>query len=210
MKTNIIAISGKIGAGKDTLAYYIPQIYMQHRLHNDYTKHVSFYRKSFADKLKQIVQLLSGYNMTKDEHNLFFSNERYNYSQEDKNVYIESYGMTIGEMLQKLGTDAIRKHFHSDTWVNAVFVDDIRENDLWIITDCRFKNEADAVKKNGGKIIRIEGDPAGVRANSKRDLNHQSEIDLDDYTGFDLIIQNDGTEEDLINKIKTELFPLIF
>jgi hypothetical protein len=56
--------------------------------------------------------------------------------------------------------------------------------------------KANAIKTAGGIIIRLEGDPMNVRANSKRDLFHPSEIELDNYTDFDYhVITTPNIEE---------------
>ena len=55
----------------------------------------------------------------------------------------------------------------------------------WVISDVRFLNEAESIRKRGGILIRLEGDPTGIRAKDTRDPNHESEIQLDDYEHFD-------------------------
>ena len=69
----------------------------------------------------------------------------------------------------------------------------------WIITDVRFPNEAEAIKRYGGKVIRVNRDYV-----STEDPKHQhsSETALDNYEGFDHIVQNDGTIPELVEKIK--------
>ena len=61
----------------------------------------------------------------------------------------------------------------------------------------RFPNEADAVKSRKGLLVRIEGDPAKVRAKSTRDTSHISETALDNYSGFDYTYKNDKTLAEL-------------
>ena len=95
--------------------------------------------------------------------------------------------MTVRELLQKLGTEAIRNNLHENAWVNALMVD-YRTTDNWIITDCRFPNEYEYVKKYGGKVIRINRpDVSAVNA-------HPSETAIDNYD-FDGYILNDGSLE---------------
>ena len=65
----------------------------------------------------------------------------------------------------------------------------------WIITDTRFKNEAEAIKSKNGIVIRIER--FGVRPIN----NHPSETGLDDWK-FDYVIDNSSSVEDLKNKIR--------
>ena len=62
----------------------------------------------------------------------------------------------------------------------------------WIITDMRFPNEAEAVRKRGGFLVRINKDIEG-RINS----DHDSETALDDYPYWDLVIENNGSLGDL-------------
>jgi hypothetical protein len=72
------------------------------------------------------------------------------------------------------------------------------ENNLiypsWCITDMRFPNEKEAVKEKGGITIKVVR-PGTVIG------NHPSETALDDAE-FDYEIINDGTIEDLIEKVK--------
>ena len=60
----------------------------------------------------------------------------------------------------------------------------------WIVSDVRFENELRAIKERGGIVIRLEGDPVGMRARSSRDPNHVSETALDKFEDFDLVLQN--------------------
>lgn len=176
----IIGISGKIGSGKDTLADIILRL------------NPAFEKKSYAYKLKKTGAFLTG-----TEEELWFT-------QEGKNIYLEEWGMTIGQFQQKLGTEAIREGLHNEAWILSLF-GDLKPNSNWVIADMRFKNEADAVKKRGGFTIRVNGDPARVRANSTRDMSHASEVDLDDYEEFDFIYNNTKSLLDLENFAKMVL-----
>jgi len=177
----VIAISGKLGSGKTTLAELIKKY------------NSSFIEKSFAFKLKQIVSIITSCDINQT------------LTQEGKNTFIPTFNMTIGEMLQKIGTNVMRDYFDKDIWIKSLLLELEQNDGNYIISDCRFKNEAQAVKDIGGIVIRINRTNNDTALNSKRDLNHPSEIDLDDYTGFDFIIENDGTLEDLDIKIKNIL-----
>ena len=103
-----------------------------------------------------------------------------------------------GTLLQFWGTEFRRKRFEWDYWVNKV--KDIIERDPhkdYVIPDTRFKNEAEFIKKAGGEVWKI------IRSNFNyidRNPSHKSEVDLDDWS-FDVEIINDGTIDDLYNKI---------
>lgn len=74
--------------------------------------------------------------------------------------------------------------------------DTVQEYPNWIITDCRFENEAQAVKAHGGVVVRINR--PGVDAVNA----HSSETSLDNWN-FDYTINNDGSIEDLLVKVAT-------
>ena len=133
----------------------------------------------------------------------------------DHTDFIETFLLTPRKLLQLLGTEAGRQIIHPNIWVNALFAD---YNPLgfdykgsvgkkikgswvypnWIITDVRFPNEAKIIKDKGGILIRVNRDN-GTRA---IDVNpHPSETALDDYSDFDYVIENDGTVQDLIDKV---------
>ena len=69
---------------------------------------------------------------------------------------------------------------------------------MWIITDCRFPDEVDAVENRGGTVIRIE---RGERLENQ----HISETALDDEF-FEHVIQNNGSILDLINEVYKIIF----
>lgn len=67
----------------------------------------------------------------------------------------------------------------------------------WVITDVRFPNEVEAIKDRSGIMIRINRPETDSNAGT-----HLSETALDDYQDWDIVINNNGTIEDLIQKIK--------
>jgi hypothetical protein len=118
---------------------------------------------------------------------------------------IVSKPMTYRELLQKLGTEAMRDGLHINVWVNALFADYRLWSDgskdwypNWIITDMRFPNELEAVVERKGITIRVNRNN-GTRA---IDINpHPSETALDDAE-FDYEIINDGSIDDLVEKVR--------
>lgn len=134
------------------------------------------------------------------------------YKEYEVNDYI-LIKLTPRLLLQLIGTDCIRNIIHPDAWVNSTmseykpnYGDSMTEavkgigSDIsypsWIITDLRFPNEADAIRKKGGLLIRVER-PSIVSSDS-----HPSETSLDNYKLFDKIIINDGNISSLIEKVK--------
>jgi hypothetical protein len=227
----IIGVSGKIGSGKDTVgqiiqylttsaeALRVNPVYNQgfeytlqySKMKEGFPVHNSTWEiKKFAGKLKQIASMLTGATLEQLE------------DQDFKKLEIgPDWGMTYRELLQKLGTEAMRNGLHTNVWVNALMADYhltpnksmdelFNEHFLnnkseihyklpnWIITDIRFPNEMDAVKAKGGITIRVN---RTNRWNKPQDIEHTSETALDNHE-FDFVIDNNGTISDLIDKVK--------
>jgi dephospho-CoA kinase len=228
----LLAINGRIGSGKDSVGNLIKDINCEN----------NWEIKKFATKVKEVATLLTGIPTEKFEDQEFkktFLDAHWNKEifenktslDKNNNAYNKSIikPMTVREMLQIIGTEAMRNTLHPDTWVNALMCDYIKETGYkynvellsldmsgdqqmkiksnpepyignypnWIITDLRFPNEMQAVKANGGITIRV------VRPSDKEislDL-HPSETALDDAE-FDYEIVNDGTIEDLKDKVE--------
>ena len=226
----IIGISGRIGSGKDTVGKIIQYLCCgadeANITYDDWdgqpvwgTTNNKFHKKSFeikkyAGKLKQMASLLTGIPVEDFE------------DQEFKKSYlgaewgtVESnplnavpvfedvafnHLMSVRELLQKLGTEAIRDGLHPNAWVNALMCEYKRPKmseynpSNWIITDVRFPNELEAIEDVKGltlKVIRpVEKSKTPVRL-------HPSETSLD-KAEFDYTIINDGSIADLIEKVR--------
>lgn len=101
-------------------------------------------------------------------------------------------------VLQLLGTEGGRDVIHPNIWVNAT-LGDLKEDDHIIVTDVRFPNEVEGIKRKGGKVIKI------IRPSVVSTSTHPSETSLNNYTDWDYVIVNDGTLEDLEAKVKEML-----
>ena len=132
---------------------------------------------------------------------------------------------TYRDLLQYLGTDLFRNQLHENVWVNSLMskykpkvcsgvtlcalagkleisCNECPEYPNWIITDVRFPNELEAIKKHNGLTIRINRDSV-LRTGKVFDTdNHESETALDNYQGFDYVIDNNGTIEELKEVVK--------
>ena len=145
----LIGIRGKIGAGKDTVAKLILQYSVRDLVTGGNApedigileEYSCWEIKKFATKVKQIAYLLTGYSITKFEDQEF----------KKQKLGQEWNDMTAREMMIKIGTECMRDNLHPDTWVNALFVDYIQPYQQdWIITDLRFKNELERIRKYNG------------------------------------------------------------
>lgn len=205
----IIGINGKMGSGKDTVAEIINELLITNG-------ETPFENKKFAGKLKTIASILTGIPVEKFEDQEFKKSllaPEWGTVKENPLNSITPFNdtkfnhlMSVRELLQKLGTEAMRDGLHTNVWVNALFADynpgytispldvDNKAPDNWIITDMRFPNEMEAVKDRGGLTIRI------TRPDSAKE-SHISETALDDAK-FNYEILNDSTLEDLVKKVR--------
>jgi len=184
----LIGVSGKMGAGKDTTANYLINRFNALRInHTD----LIWGRHAFADRIKATVATMVGADV--------FSF----YTEEGKNVCYPAWNNKSGrELLQDVGT-MMRERYDQNVWVRTTLEHFDPKKCRWIISDVRRLNEAEEIKRLGGIIIRLEGDPSGLRTRATPDKqNHISETELDDYA-FDAVIENNqlGVEDHLYKKI---------
>lgn len=192
----IIGIAGYKQSGKNTVAD-IWRIIQSYGMYND-TISVSSAKRilltskppskwevhSFADKLKQIISVLTECNISDLENGEFKCSEVPEFWK--KSMHIKTYR----ELLQKLGTDIFRNHVDTNVWIYTCLQNYDPDKDNWIVPDVRFINEAEAIKEKGGLLIRV------IRGESKD--THISENDLNNYTDFDYTINNIGSLSELI------------
>lgn len=215
----IIAISGKIGSGKDTVA----KIIQTHESQEYYDWRI----KHWADGVKEVAAVIL--NQPKGSFDVR--------SYKESNLGSGWGGMSVREFLQRLGTDAIRKNLHTNAWINVLMAKYYQVNN-WLIPDTRFPNELFATKREKGLSVRVERKARfktwtnlygreDLNANFKTDTNpitadqlgsmlkdfafqgkegllykiyHESETALD-KAKFDIVIENDGSFAELERKV---------
>lgn len=199
-----ITICGKKQTGKDTSASYIKNILMEcgydgRRIHITH----------FADALKQATFAIFGIP-TSDFETDVGKNSKTDVrwpKEVDASIVdgindyqISTYEpdnngeyMTVREILQFVGTELIRNQMDPDTWVKSVFRQQWRDDDVVIIADCRFPNEAEFARERG-LLLKVE-------RNVDFGDHHVSEMALDDYNNYHYILQNNGSFNDLRKKL---------
>lgn len=103
--------------------------------------------------------------------------------------WIESTA-TVREYLQRYGTEAHRELFGPNFWVDHVDLTD-HEGRIVLVTDVRFRNEAQAVADAGGSIVRVTG-PSDVEGAGD---GHASEEGLPSWL-IDYDLRNDVRDDD--------------
>ena len=115
---------------------------------------------------------------------------------------------TLREVLQIVGTELLREGFNKNVHVASTMAN-IKDKDNVIITDMRFPNEMEAVKKKGGITIRVNR-PCDICGGSgyhkmscpvSKSGEHYSEIALDSAE-FDYVVDNNSDIQSLIEKVK--------
>lgn len=181
----ILGISGYARAGKDSIA--------------DILVEEGFERLAFADKLRECLYALNPTITWDYKYGLKYSAKSTNTVQAAVDefgwdgVKKTGWGKAIRELLQKFGTEVGREILGNNIWVDATFFTvDATKN--YVVTDCRFVNEAKAITARDGQVWRVNR-PGVLPIN-----NHVSEIGLDDWP-FDVVINNSGDLEDLREKV---------
>ena len=168
----IYIICGKARHGKDTIASILKKIYEE--------KNKQILNLSYGSYIKEYAKKISAWDG----------------SEETK----------PRELLQKLGTDIIRKNIDELFFVKRI-IDDIKVYsyffDVLTISDGRFKTEVINPKAAFKNVIVIHVDrPNFDNGLTEEQKRHPSEVDLDDYDGYDFYVSNDGTIDDLEKKIR--------
>jgi hypothetical protein len=199
----LLAISGKAGAGKDTLAALLCRQY-------------KFVTVSLADPLKRFCRDVFSFSNEQLWGPSFARNAadpRYPRPGDADQPYL-----TPRYALQRLGTEWGRdcyqaiwaeyavhtakkllqetplSHYAPHTGIYAprspVTVEGV------VIPDARFQNELEAVRAAGGKVARIKRSQAGLRGTAAAHASETEQDSLEDGW-FDFVLENDGTMDDL-------------
>lgn len=171
----LVGLSGKKQSGKSTLAKYLEE------------KH-AFFEYGWADPLKQIIGMdLMG--LTVDQ--VYGSNK-------DKETIDAFWGKSPRQLLQIIGTECFRKQVDPDFWVKVGVrqFTNFRDRNI-VVPDCRFPNEIEAIKNEGGIVIRV------VREDWTVKDEHESETALDNYDFEHIVTAKTGEIESL--QLQTEL-----
>ena len=193
----IIGLVGLIGSGKGTVG--------------DMLVERGFAQESFANPLKDAAASI--FNWDREMLEGITSESRIWREQEDI-FWGERLGIpefTPRLALQLLGTDVLRDHFHQDIWILSMESRIKKAPNGVVITDARFPNEIEIIRRLGGKVVQIKRgpDPEWWNVASKeteRMPDLYPDIHASEYSWVgvppDYIILNDGTIQDLGNRVK--------
>ena len=194
----IIGICGFIGSGKDTVADYLVNFH-------------EFRRESFASTLKDAVASVFGWDRTLLEGRTKEAREWREQIDHWWAAKLDMPTLTPRWVLQYWGTEVCRKGFHDDIWIASLENKLRNSRDNIVISDCRFPNEIESLKRAGGNIIWVQrgslpdwyadavsanqGSNVGLNAMKMRKIHASEWAWLG--SDFDIVVDNNGSIDDL-------------
>lgn len=184
MLPKLIGLTGQKGAGKSTVANHLVKNH----------EHVEL---AFANPIKKLII------------NLFNIDKKYVNDPELKETIIPELNVSGRRLMQVIGTELFREKLSSalpelkldgeSVWIHSV----VKNIKVWldefpncsiVVSDVRFDNEYEALKRLGFTIYKIE------RSTENKDA-HLSERGCK----YDVKVENKGTVEELLKKFTTEI-----
>jgi hypothetical protein len=178
---NIIGITGRAGAGKDTAADVLVERF-------------GFVKVALADPIKRICRDVFAFT----DEQLWGASEKRN-APDERYRRADGSFLTPRYALQTLGTGWARACYEN-VWIDYAIKSATEFLEAGaagvVIPDVRFPNELAAIRAAGGRIWRIER--ATYTSESFRD--HVSETSLDGFE-VDVTIENDGSLSQLLTAV---------
>jgi len=120
----IIAITGKAGAGKDTIADYL-------------IKEHGYKKISLADPIKRLVK------------DVFALTDFQVYDRDEREKPLPQWGgRSVRQLLQYIGTELFRTNIDPDIWVKSLWFNIENSQDNYVIPDVRFPNELNYLRSH--------------------------------------------------------------
>lgn len=188
----IIALSAYKGSGKDTVADHLVSRY-------------GFMRISFAAKLKDMVAEIYNIDRVSLDSQVLKEQPLYQYPVISTDATTSTmHHLLRAELSSGFWTPralcilegSMKRAVHSNYWVrNAVAEIGSSYSGRFVITDMRYKSEADTVR-----MLYPETEIFRIRRFDTSPTTDPSERDMDDYS-FDKYLKNTGTKEELYEQI---------
>lgn len=187
----LIGLTGPAQAGKDTTAAYLVENY-------------GFIRVSFTALLYESIATLLGVSVEQLERWKLEDDVTLRIARRSEWTLVTlTDDITIRTLLQRMGTEVGRNMYGYDFWVRKLFNTLPKEtiptseygsfttiDGNYVISDCRFDNEAREVKRFGGVMWSISRKQAGLKT------QHASEAGIN-VALIDAVIENNKKLADL-------------
>lgn len=178
----IVGLTGKVGSGKDTAGHVL-------------VKYRGFTRVSFAEPLRQCVLALDPIIERRLAYDPLGEMEYLRLSW-----FVTQLGWDeskkkpeVRRLLQRMGTEAGRNILGQSIWVDLALRQMQDTTRHYVVTDCRFVNEAAALRSVGAVLWRVDRPGAGLVGAAGA---HPSEVELE-LIQPDLRLINDSSLEAL-------------
>lgn len=146
------AFSGAIGAGKDFVSQHIGGRLISKGYHN-------VYAAKFANSLNIAVAGILGIDEEELQNRDLKELKRFKFGVNSSNL---EYSWSSRDVQKEVGR-LFRENLGKDVFINALerhYSDPYYKNAVILISDLRFSNELNWLKKNGGKMIYIHNEKA--------------------------------------------------
>lgn len=183
-RPKLVGVIGRAQHGKSTVGAILEE-------------HMGFRPVAFADALRDAMTKLDPIVALRWDSNDNVK-EYVRYTDAIKEYGYETAKADFSEvrrLLQVFGTEVVRDLFGPDAWVDALdktVFDDEDELEQFVITDVRFPNEAEYVRRNNGILIKV----TRPDYHNGVDAKHASEA-LVDTLPWDYSAVNSGSIDDL-------------
>jgi dephospho-CoA kinase len=127
----LIGLVGQKNSGKTTVANYLLQ--------------KGFKEVVFAEPVKRITEIVFGF-----PYDILLGDTPEKRKIRDT-LKDPVWGKTAVEAMQFIGTEVFREGFDKDVWIK-IASRKIQEHDLVVVSDVRFENEVEFIRKMGGEI----------------------------------------------------------
>ena len=170
----IIGLSGYAQSGKDTVAKILVESY-------------GYSRIAFADIIRVACYRLNPI--------VTYDGMRLSHLVDLEGWEIAKTYPEVRRLLQVMGSEVGRDLIDPQIWIELTMFN-VKTEDKIVISDVRFRNEAEEIKWRHGQVWRI----SRIEKNGPINI-HRSETDMDSWD-FDQYISNNGTFEDLSVLVK--------
>ena len=223
----LIAVSGVKNSGKNVVSSMlqyclsVPKILRQYWIYKLFGKcfHKKYKLLAFADPVKQILSILLNvpvkrfysrefkelycvnmstlecYSNITNWNKKRMSDSKFSKLVKNLDPCLSTSDLTIRQLMQYVATEVFMKYFGKQVWINCTLK---HATGNAIITDLRFKEEYDVVKKYGGVVIYIKRPDTTFG-------QHASEKEMEELLNnnkYDIVINNDSNLKSLFNQVK--------
>ena len=176
----LVGLTGRAGHGKDETWTMLGQIPKAERTQ----------RLSFAEPIKRACSEIWGVPLP-------------DFSEPGtKDTKHPLWNMSPRDMAIFLGTEVMRDTVDENFWVTRlenVFRQHDDSNTIFVVTDVRFDNEAEMIKRNGGVVARVDASERLGGADEEGSV-HKTEAGIKPEL-VDYVINNNGSIDDLENEV---------